>query len=124
MTLVAVPGLESRSVTHHDWKRLLRSSANNMLTRPPYDVPRANFADNHSITILRLPRARFSVGGWSVADLMNAKQTLAWIKKCGIAVESARASVPSLAQVVAGEPLKGSWWAHPKGNEIFLLSRA
>jgi hypothetical protein len=26
--------------------------------------------------------------------------------------------------VVAGEPLKRSWWAHPKGNEIFLLSRA
>ena len=55
---------------------------------------------------------------------MNAKQALAWIKKCGIAVESAHASVPSLAQVVAGEPLRGSWWAHPKGNEIFLLSRA
>jgi hypothetical protein len=51
MTLVAVPGLESRSVTHHDWKTLLRNSANNMLTRPPYDVPPANFVDNHSITI-------------------------------------------------------------------------
>jgi hypothetical protein len=55
---------------------------------------------------------------------MNAKQALAWVKECGIAVESARASVPSLAQVVAGEPLKGSWWAHPKGNDIFLLSRS
>jgi len=55
---------------------------------------------------------------------MNAKQALAWVKKSGIAVESARASVPSLAQVVTGEPLRGSWWAHPKGNAIFLLSRA
>ena len=54
---------------------------------------------------------------------MNAKQALAWVKKCGIAVESARAGVPSLAQVIAGKPLRGSWWAHPKGNEIFLLSR-
>jgi len=54
---------------------------------------------------------------------MNAKQAVAWVKKSGIAVESARASVPSLAQVVAGELLKGSWWAHPKGNEIFRLSR-
>ncbi len=51
MTLVAVPGLESRSVTRHDWKTLRRNSANNMLTRPPYDVPRASFADNQSITI-------------------------------------------------------------------------
>jgi hypothetical protein len=57
-------------------------------------------------------------------DAMNAKQALAWVKKCGIAVESARTTVPSLAQVVAGEPLRGSWWAHPKGNDIFLLSRA
>jgi hypothetical protein len=54
---------------------------------------------------------------------MNAKQALAWVKKCGIAVESARASIPSLAQV-ASRRTSGSWWAHPKGNEIFLLSRA
>src|SRR6266446_2583023 len=56
MTLVAVPGLESRSVTHHDWKTLLRSSANNMLTRPRYDVPRANFAGDQSITVLGFQR--------------------------------------------------------------------
>jgi len=54
---------------------------------------------------------------------MNAKQALTWVKKWGIAVESARASVPCLAQVIAGEPLRASWWAHPKGSEIFLLSR-
>jgi hypothetical protein len=53
MTSLAVPRSESRSVIHHDWKTLRRSSANNMLTRPPYDVPRANFADNQSITVLR-----------------------------------------------------------------------
>jgi len=55
---------------------------------------------------------------------MKAKQALAWVKRWGIAVESAHAGVPSLAQVIAGEPLRGSWWAHPKGDEIFLLSRA
>jgi len=54
---------------------------------------------------------------------MQAKQIIAWMKKCGIAVESARASVPSLAHVVAGEPIRGSWWAHPKGKDIFRLSR-
>ena len=55
---------------------------------------------------------------------MNANQAIAWVKECGVAVESARASVPSLAQVVAGEPLRGSWWGHAKGNDIFRLSRA
>lgn len=55
---------------------------------------------------------------------MNAKQALEWIKECGIAVESARARVPSLAQIVVGEPVRGSWWAHPKANEILRLSRS
>jgi len=60
--------------------------------------------------------AQFSLGAQRAPDAMNAKQALAWVKKCGIAVESARATVPSLAQVVVGKPLRGSWWAHPKGN--------
>jgi hypothetical protein len=55
---------------------------------------------------------------------MNAKQALAWVEECGIAVESARARVPSLVQMVVGEPVRGSWWAHPKGNEILRLSRS
>ena len=55
---------------------------------------------------------------------MNAKQALAWVKECGIAVESARARVPNLAHMVAGKPVRGSWWAHPKGNDIFRLSRS
>jgi len=65
---------------------------------------------------------------WEFMDkrrsLMKAKQALVWVKKCGIAVESARASVPSLAHAIAGEPIRGSWWAHPKGKDIFALSRA
>ncbi len=32
---------------------------------------------------------------------------------------SARGPVPSLAEAVAGEPIVGSWWAHPKGKAIF-----
>ena len=55
---------------------------------------------------------------------MNAKQAVAWVKKCGIAVESVRAKVPSLAEAVAGKPLRGSWWANQKADEIFRLSRA
>jgi hypothetical protein len=32
---------------------------------------------------------------------------------------SARGSVPSIAEAVAGEPIVGSWWAHPRGKAIF-----
>jgi hypothetical protein len=55
---------------------------------------------------------------------MTTAQALAFVKRYGIILESARGSVPSLAAKVAGEPMHGRWWSHPKGNEIFLLSRA
>jgi hypothetical protein len=72
MTSVAGPRSESRSVIHRDSKTHLRSSANNMLTRPRYDVPRANFANNHRLTVLRrslLPvAADFVLLSWTRGD--------------------------------------------------------
>src|SRR5436190_663697 len=29
------------------------------------------------------------------------------------------AALPSVATIVAGEPVRGSWWAHPKSHAIF-----
>src|ERR1022692_3013291 len=55
---------------------------------------------------------------------MTPKQALSFVKTNGIALESGRGSVPSLAQTIAGEAIRGSWWAHPKGHAIFLCSRA
>ena len=55
---------------------------------------------------------------------MTTAQALAFVKKHGIVLESARGSFPSLAAKVAGEPMRGSWWSHPRGKEIFRLSRA
>jgi len=39
-----------------------------------------------------------TVVGYWVDDSMNAKQALDWVKECGITMESAQASVPSLAE--------------------------
>lgn len=49
--MIPVPGLrpERRIVINRDWKTLLRSSANNMLTRRLYDVPRASFANKSEL---------------------------------------------------------------------------
>ena len=55
---------------------------------------------------------------------MTPKQALSFVKANGIALESGRGPVPSLAQTIAGKPIRGNWWAHPKGNTIFLCSRA
>jgi hypothetical protein len=55
---------------------------------------------------------------------MTPKQALSFVKMNGITLESGRGPVPSLAQTIAGEAIRGSWWAHPKGHIIFLCSRA
>jgi hypothetical protein len=34
-------------------------------------------------------------------------------------LESARGPLPSIAEMVAGEPIRGSWWSHPQSHEIF-----
>jgi hypothetical protein len=55
---------------------------------------------------------------------MTPKQALRFVETNGVVLESARGPVPSLAQTIAGEEMRGSWWAHPKGKIIFACSRA
>jgi hypothetical protein len=41
------------------------------------------------------------------------------VAKHGVVLASAHGPVPTLTVAVAGEPIVGSWWAHPKGKAIF-----
>jgi hypothetical protein len=51
-------------------------------------------------------------------------EPLEWVREQGIVLQSARGPVPNLAEYVAGEPIRGSWWGHAAGHEIFaVLSR-
>jgi hypothetical protein len=51
-------------------------------------------------------------------------QALAFVETHGIVLQSARGRVPSFAEFVAGEPIRGSWWGHPRGRDIFRLAEA
>lgn len=45
-----------------------------------------------------------------------------WVKlveKHGVMLASARGTIPNVAEAVAGAPIIGGWWAHPKGKAIF-----
>ena len=55
---------------------------------------------------------------------MTARQALAFVETHGVVLQAARGPVPSLAEFIAGERIRGSWWAHPKGHEIFRLAEA
>jgi hypothetical protein len=44
---------------------------------------------------------------------------LEFVERHGVVLASARGPVPSIAGEVAGEPIRGSWWSHKKGKDIF-----
>jgi hypothetical protein len=54
---------------------------------------------------------------------MKTIDALEFVKHHGIVLQAARGPVPSLAEAIAGEPIRGSWWGHPRGQDIFEASR-
>ena len=42
----------------------------------------------------------------------------------GVLLESARGPIPNVAELIAGEPISGSWWAHPASHAIFAAINA
>lgn len=55
---------------------------------------------------------------------MTPRQALSFVRRHGVVLEAAAGPVPALAFTIAGEPIRGSWWAHPRSHEIFELTRA
>ena len=55
---------------------------------------------------------------------MNLQEATTFVCERGIVLESARGPVPSLAEAITGEPIKGNWWSHPRAKEIFRITRA
>ena len=43
----------------------------------------------------------------------------AFLAERGVLLESARGPIPNVAELIAGEPIAGSWWAHPASHAIF-----
>ena len=54
-------------------------------------------------------------------DVQSSMEELDWVREQGVVMQSARGPVPSLAERVAGGPIRGSWWGHPSGHEIYRV---
>jgi hypothetical protein len=52
---------------------------------------------------------------------MTAVEALAFVKEHGVVLLSAKGPRPRLTETIAGEPIKGSWWGHPKSHQIFAI---
>ena len=48
---------------------------------------------------------------------------IAFVRLHGVVLESAKGPVPNFAEAVAGTPIRGSWWNHPAGKQIFRATR-
>jgi hypothetical protein len=55
---------------------------------------------------------------------MTAAEALAFVEEHGVVLVSAKGPVPRLTEAIAGELIKGSWWGHPKGRQIFAILEA
>ncbi|MCH8070470.1 MAG: hypothetical protein IIA09_00870 [Proteobacteria bacterium] len=52
---------------------------------------------------------------------MTPRQAMDFIRYHGVVLQSAKGLEPSLAVQIAGGPIRGSWWSHPQGHEIYAL---
>lgn len=48
----------------------------------------------------------------------------AFVRERGVVLVSARGRAPSLVEAIVGEPVEGSWWAHPESRHIYATLRA
>jgi hypothetical protein len=59
-----------------------------------------------------------------MSKLATGAAALAFVREHGIVLVSASGPAPKLTEAIIGEPIKGSWWAHPQGHHIFRIVRA
>ena len=52
---------------------------------------------------------------------MTPRQVIAFIRYHGVVLQSAKGLEPSMTVRIAGGPIRGSWWGHPMGHEIYAL---
>jgi len=51
--------------------------------------------------------------------MLGRVDPMAALVEHGMLLESARGPLPNVAEMVAGEPIRGSWWGHPAGHAIY-----
>jgi hypothetical protein len=44
---------------------------------------------------------------------------IGFVARHGVVLAAAKGPIPSVAEAIAGGPIRGSWWGHEKGSQIF-----
>jgi hypothetical protein len=56
--------------------------------------------------------------------LVTEVEALAFVRKHGVVLASAKGTAPCLTEAIAGEPICGSWWSHPQSRRIYAILQA
>jgi hypothetical protein len=56
-----------------------------------------------------------------VKRIGSIEEALAFVDAHGVVLASAKGPCPRLTEAIAGEPIAGSWWAHPKGHLMHAI---
>src|SRR5262245_29684785 len=52
--------------------------------------------------------------------LSESQRAFSELRRLGLLLQTDK-NLPNLCELVAGEKVSGSWWAHPRGREIFRV---
>jgi hypothetical protein len=107
-------GKRARSDTLARPARLAKSARPSARGRKPAAKPASKRPTRRAAPSVR-PARRSGPRG----QRASASRWLAFVERHGVVLASARGPVPSVAEAVAGQPIIGSWWAHPRGKAIF-----
>jgi hypothetical protein len=58
-----------------------------------------------------------------VSASRDFRRCFAALERYGLLVEH-DAALPSVSSLVAGEPVRGSWWAHPRSHDIYAVTHS
>ena len=56
-----------------------------------------------------------------MSSCLNIDEALAFVREHGVVLVAANGAAPRLVEAIAGEPVKGSWWAHPRSRAIYAV---
>src|SRR6267143_3529174 len=72
---------------------------------------------------IRLTSSRKTRSAKQIMKGRRLQGAMRFVERAGIVLESGRGPVPNIAEWIAKERIKGSWWGHRKGSEIFRVTR-
>jgi hypothetical protein len=68
--------------------------------------------------------AKFSAKSSVARIVTSVEEALSFVRERGVVLASAKGPAPRLTEFIIGEPVRGSWWTHPKSQQIFAVFHA